>query len=106
MYSTINDLELWAASGLGNTLLSKTLGEQRLVAQSIGEGNYGLGVFDWGNGWMGHTGQLIGWESVLAYNKDTGAVFVAIVNETGSLMNALTVSQGSFADLLPGIMGL
>ena len=106
MYSTINDLKLWAATGLGNTLLPKSLGERRLVAQSIGEGNYGLGVFNWGNGWMGHTGQLIGWESVVAYNKDTGAVFVAIVNETGSLMTALTVAQGSFPDLLQGMLGL
>ena len=42
----------------------------------------------------------------MAYNKDTGAVFVAIVNETGSLMTALTVAQGSFPDLLQGMLGL
>jgi D-alanyl-D-alanine carboxypeptidase len=106
MYSTINDLQLWAASGLGNTLLPKSLGDQRIAsAQPIPEGDYGLGIFDWGNGWMGHTGQLIGWEAICAYNKDTGAVFVAIDNETASLGATLTVMENFFPDLLQGLLG-
>ena len=30
--------------------------------------DYGLGIIDWGNGWIGHTGQAVGWEAVVAYN--------------------------------------
>jgi D-alanyl-D-alanine carboxypeptidase len=106
MYSTIKDLELWAASGLGNTLLPKSLGDQRLVTQATPEGKYGLGMLDWGNGWIGHTGQLVGWESICAYNKDTGAVFVALVNETGSLTGALAVAGPFFPDLITTLFGL
>lgn len=104
MYSTIADLGAWAATGLGNTLLPQTLGEQRLATQPIPEGNYGLGVFDWGNGWIGHTGQLIGWESLVAYNTDTGAVFVAIDNETGSLSQVLPILDAAFPDLYEGLV--
>lgn len=105
MYSTIEDLGRWAASGLGSTLLSESLGDLRIAsAQPIGEGDYGLGVFDWGGGWIGHTGQLLGWESLCAYNKDTGAVFVALDNETGSLDKTLGVAQAFFPDLVTGLI--
>jgi D-alanyl-D-alanine carboxypeptidase len=104
MYSTINDLGLWAASGLGNTLLSKSLGDQRLVSQLIPEGDYGMGIFDWGNGWIGHTGQTMGWESMCAYNTNTGAIFVALDNETASLSETLGVAQYFFPDLISGII--
>jgi D-alanyl-D-alanine carboxypeptidase len=105
MYSTIADLGTWAASGLGNTLLPKDLGDQRLQAQPTPEGKYGLGIFDYGNGWIGHTGQLIGWESLVAYNEQTGAAFVAIDNETGSLLSALVVGKVVFPDLVEGVIG-
>ena len=105
MYAVIEDLGRWAATGLGNTLLPQSLGDQRLVTQPIPEGAYGLGVFDWGNGWIGHTGQLIGWESIVAYNKDTGAIFVAIDNETASLGQTFGVMQQFFPDLYKGLTG-
>lgn len=105
MYSTVADLGAWAATGLGTTLLPSALGEQRLQTQPIPEGDYGLGIFDYGNGWIGHTGQLIGWESMAAYNTDTGAVFVAIDNETGSLGAAIPVAQAVFPDLVEGLLG-
>ena len=104
MYSTISDLGAWAATGLGNTVLSQTLGEQRLTTQAIPEGKYGLGIFAYGNGWIGHTGQLIGWESLAAYNTDTGAVFVALDNETGSLADVLPVMYAVFPDLYQGMV--
>lgn len=100
MYSTVADLGAWAASGFGNSLLSSELAAQRLQAQGIPEGPYGLGVFVWDD-WIGHSGQLIGWEAFAASNPDTGAVFVVMVNETGSLSGALlTVGQASFPDLI------
>jgi D-alanyl-D-alanine carboxypeptidase len=103
MYSTVADLGTWAGTGLGNTLLPKDLGEQRLQSEPTPEGDYGLGIFDYGNGWIGHTGQLIGWESVTAYNTETGAIFVALVNETGSLQTPLVVGKAIFPDLVEGI---
>jgi D-alanyl-D-alanine carboxypeptidase len=104
MYSTVADMGTWAATGLGNTLLPADLGDQRLQTQPIPEGDYGLGIFDWGNGWIGHTGQLIGWESLVAYNTDTGAVFVGMVNETGSLTAAIGVAYAVFPDLVEGLV--
>jgi D-alanyl-D-alanine carboxypeptidase len=105
MYSTVADMGTWAATGLGNTLLPQDLGDQRLQTKKIPEGDYGLGIFDYGNGWIGHTGQLIGWESLVAYNRDTGAVCVALVNETGSLLSALGVVNVAFPDLVKGVYG-
>lgn len=89
MYSTIADLGLWAASGSGTSLLSDDLIEQRLITRKTVEGlDYGLGIIDFGNGWIGHTGQLIGWEALVLYDTDTGDVAVAVVNETSSLIAA------------------
>ena len=105
MYSTVADLGAWAGTGLGTSLLPADLAAKRLAAQKTPEGNYGLGVFDWGNGWIGHTGQLIGWESVVAYNTKTGAAFVAIVNETGSALAAESVGLQVFPDLM-GLLGI
>ena len=104
MYSTIADLGAWAGTGLGTSLLPDDLAARRLAAQKIPEGYYGLGIYDWGEGWVGHTGQIIGWESVVAYNSKTGAAFVAIVNETGSFMSAVDVGLQVFPDL-KGLLG-
>jgi D-alanyl-D-alanine carboxypeptidase len=103
MYSTVADMGTWAASGLGTALLPADLGEQRLQAQPTPEGDYGLGIFNWGSGWIGHSGQVIGWEALVAYNTDTGAVFVVMDNETGSLSATLPVLQTAFPDLYDGL---
>jgi D-alanyl-D-alanine carboxypeptidase len=95
MYSTIADLGLWAATGSGTSLLSDDLIAQRLSTRPTVEGlDYGLGIIDFGNGWIGHSGQLIGWESLVLYDTDTGDVAVAIVNETASLV-AVEFALGS-----------
>ena len=104
MYSTVADLGAWAATGLGTSLLPTDLGEQRLDTEPTPEGDYGLGIFDYGNGWIGHTGQLIGWESLVAYNVDTGAIFVALDNETGSLSATIPVVTAVFPDLVEGLI--
>lgn len=94
MYSTVGDLESWAASGFGNSQLSKGLGEKRL-----GKGlAYGLGVERYGD-WIGHTGQILGWESIALYNPKTGATAAAIVNETASLQGIELLLGQLFPDL-------
>ena len=105
MYSTIADLGLWAASGSGTSLLSDELIAQRLTTRPTVEGlDYGLGIIDFGNGWIGHSGQLIGWESLVLYDTDTGDVAVAIVNETASLIAAEFALAGIFPDLAEALL--
>lgn len=99
MYSTIADLGLWAATGSGTSLLSDDLIAQRLSTRPTVEGlDYGLGIMDFGSGWIGHTGQLVGWESLVMYDTDTGDVAVAIVNETGSLEAVIYTLAAIFPD--------
>jgi len=100
MYSTVADLGRWAATGLGTNQLSAALGQQRLTAHDINSGavKYGLGIENWGDGWIGHGGQAIGWESTVAYNTQTGAVIVIVVNETGSAMLGARVVQEYFPE--------
>ena len=88
-YSTIEDLLLWASTGSGNTLLSADLGEQRLpteddIIPDVGV-FYGLGMFSLVPGWIGHTGQAIGWEALEMYNPETGGAVAILTNGTSSL---------------------
>ena len=106
MYSNIEDLGTWAATGLGTTLLSKDLGTERISeTEDLPDvGEYGLGLQVFGNGWIGHTGQIIGWEALVAYNTDTGDVFVAIVNETASLLTAAEAAFTVFPELAEALV--
>ena len=101
MYANLEDLGTWASTGLGTGLLDERLGQQRISdTKELPEtGEYGLGLQVWGNGWIGHTGRIVGWEALVAYNTDTGDVFVAIVNETGSLLAATALASEIFPEL-------
>ena len=100
MYSTIADMGIWASTGLGTCLLPADLAAKRLAFKPIPEGQYGLGILSYDHGWIGHTGQIIGWEAITLYNTQTGAAFVGIVNETGSLQGAEIVAVNLLPDLL------
>lgn len=93
MYSTVRDLGTWAGTGFGSTLLSEQLGAARVGGPTtVHDGDvYGLGLIHWGDDWVGHTGQIIGWESFAAFNVRTGDVVVMMVDETGSLPAALPI---------------
>jgi D-alanyl-D-alanine carboxypeptidase len=84
MNSTVEDLFTWAASGLGTALLPPELTAERLNTDipATPVGAYGLGIEQSAVGWIGHTGQTIGWTALAAYNPQTGATFVAIANST------------------------
>ena len=107
MYANLEDLGTWASTGLGTSLLDERLGRQRISdTKELPEaGEYGLGLQVWGNGWIGHTGQIIGWEALVAYNTDTGDVFVAIVNETASLLAAAALASEVFPELGAALIG-
>jgi D-alanyl-D-alanine carboxypeptidase len=86
-YSTIEDLGTWGSLGLGTALLPKELGDARLnsIHDTGAAGNYGLGIQDLGDGWYGHSGQVIGWEALVEQNVNTGAVLALMVNSTDGL---------------------
>jgi hypothetical protein len=105
----VTDLGSWAGTGLGTALLPVDLGEQHLQSTEIAADTsgtntirYGLGIMDFGIGWIGHTGQLIGWESIVLYNAITGTAFVGMVNETGSLTAPILVALSVFPELAEG----
>lgn len=106
MYAGLEDLGAWAGTGLGTALLSRETGDLRISETSeLPEvGTYGLGLLDFGDGWIGHTGQIVGWEALAAYDTDTGDVFVAIVNETASLTAAIGVALEVYPELGEGLL--
>jgi D-alanyl-D-alanine carboxypeptidase len=71
MYSTVQDLFDWAASGLGASLLPAEVA----AARPTGSGPR--------PGWIGSDGQAAGWATVVAYEPATGATFAGIVNSSG-----------------------
>jgi D-alanyl-D-alanine carboxypeptidase len=102
-YSTIDDLAKWAAAGSGSTVLSQDLAELRqstisVIDASVTEGAEGLGLFN-RDGWIGHSGQLIGWEAEEKYNTANGAMWVALVNSTGGLTDAQQIRDTYFPEL-------
>jgi hypothetical protein len=106
MYSTIEDLGTCSATGLGNELVPPELAAQRLEAGPLAEGiDDGLGLIDFGNGWYGHTGDILGWNSIAAHQPDSGATYVAFVNESGSLLATVGPALAAFPDLT-GAYGL
>ncbi len=105
MYSTVDDLGTWAASGFGNTLLTTATADRRLQTSKVPDvGKYGLGIIGFADGWIGHTGQIIGWEAFAFYNTTTGATVVAMVNETGSDLAALGVVGKVYPDLAASLL--
>jgi len=107
MYSTLEDLGAWAATGFGNDFLPPELAAQRLEAAPLAEGiDYGLGIIDFGNGWYGHSGSILGWDSLAAHNPETGAVFVAYTNEYGASNVFVGPVLTAFPDLASSLYGL
>lgn len=90
MHSVIHDLFVWTSSAMGTTLLSKDLGAKRLeLDASLGQErrNYGLGIqaLTTAEGWVGHTGQVLGWGALGMYNPATGATIAIAMNGTMSI---------------------
>ena len=106
MYSTADELGQWAASGFGNSQLSNSLGDKRIsdTSENPDAGTYGLGIQRFGTDWIGHTGQIIGWEAIAIYNPKTGATAVAMVNETGSLDAAVLILAKLYPDFASSLL--
>ncbi len=88
-YSIIGDLATWGGTCLGQSLLPADMAETRLkthTSDAIGEYGLGMQVFD--NGWIGHSGQTVGWNADVECNTTTGAVIALMSNSTSGLVTA------------------
>lgn len=82
MTSTITDLRTWAGSETGTTLLPSSLARRRLQFASIGDEDYGLGIFSVDD-WIGHEGEALGWESIALHDPKTGVSIAFASNSCG-----------------------
>lgn len=112
--STLDDLHTWVPALTegrlpdGGRLLEPDTQAQRMRALPTGYPGvgYGLGIADF-NGWVGHNGELPGYETVAARLPQDDAVLVVIVNsdvdkDTGSLSTLIgrTVTEIATPDHL------
>lgn len=83
MVSTLDDLRIWAPSVATGTLLSPAAQAERLKfmsAPSEGEGAlYGLGLENQ-NGWIGHNGNINGYQSYAYYLPPEDTTLIMLVN--------------------------
>lgn len=86
MISTLDDLRCWAVTlGTGGALVSERLQKERMASiRSTVPPNspakayaLGFGVFD---GWIGHTGELPGYNTSIQYDPASGTAVVVMVN--------------------------
>lgn len=104
--ATIADLGIWAGSGVGNALLSDDTVTERNTFEPIEEGlDYGLGILENG-AWVGHTGEVFGWEAGAFRNPDTGVTAAFAANGCGGpflgfllIMETLYPETGALAML-------
>ena len=87
MYARFSDLGVWGASMFGNALLPKALAAKRLKLISDFE-SYGLGIGGFGEmvgpgAWYGHGGSILGWQSFLVHNPQTGATVALLATTCG-----------------------
>jgi D-alanyl-D-alanine carboxypeptidase len=80
IHSTIADLGTWAATTVGNDLLSDESVAARLELTDIGVGTpYGLGIQLIGTEY-GHLGEAIGWEGWAGHDPQSGITAVVFTN--------------------------
>jgi D-alanyl-D-alanine carboxypeptidase len=100
MTSTLADLGRWADSMSGNQSLSSELQAARLATDTVmpvGPGSpqvpyqYGLGIYQLGDGWFGHDGEAIGWQAIALHHPDTG-VSVAMAANTCAAQSLVFMS--------------
>jgi D-alanyl-D-alanine carboxypeptidase len=97
MISTLADLEVWARALATGELLSPALQARRLSFVPIGGAfesfptfpgpnltlDYGLGIMSAG-GFLGHNGEVIGFEAMMVHEPRTGVTIVELENATVS----------------------
>ncbi len=107
MSSNIDDLATWAAADFGSAQLPESLQPERLefapLKQLRGLADYGLGLLKTGS-WVGHTGEIPGWNTLAMRNEDSGAIVVMAVNSSGDVASLMELTL--LEALYPGTTGL
>jgi D-alanyl-D-alanine carboxypeptidase len=84
--ATIGDLGVWAGTAMGTSMLSDELAATRQDYAPIEETlQYGLGLMENGS-WVGHTGEMFGWDTAAFHNPDTGVTVAFAANGCGGLI--------------------
>lgn len=81
MVSTLGDMRRWARALADGTLLDRSLQRRRLtfVPTGLTDISYGLGIARFG-AFLGHDGEVPGYEAMVVYSPRLKATFVAIGN--------------------------
>ena len=82
--STPHDLQIWAKALATGQLLSAATQQERLSWVNLGTWlgkpyRYGLGVVDYG-GFLGHNGQIAGFQSWMGYQPEMRATIIVLTN--------------------------
>lgn len=78
--STLGDLQIWAQALATGKLLSAATQQERLSWITVAPGlKYGLGIAEF-NGFIGHNGQIPGYQSFMAYQPQKGATIIVLTN--------------------------
>jgi D-alanyl-D-alanine carboxypeptidase len=108
MYSTLADLRRYAPHlATGRGLLSKRTQRKRLqfvpVPDSGGNAYYGLGIFKeilYGEPFLGHNGEVYGYNSWVGYSKPTKTTIVVVGNTAPDLLRPPQPDADAMAALL------
>ncbi|WP_063770115.1 serine hydrolase domain-containing protein [Streptacidiphilus melanogenes] len=95
MVSDLRDLHAWAYDLYRGTLLSRHTQAERLTFIPTGQPGlgYGLGVADF-DGWIGHNGEVPGYETVDVYLPSARATLVVMVNTDVPYQNNVANAPG------------
>ena len=83
--STLHDLKIWAKALATGQLLSAATQMERQSWVNVGKlwlgkpYRYGLGVGDF-DGFLGHDGEIFGYQSFMSYQPQTEAMIIVLVN--------------------------
>lgn len=99
MSSTIDELGVFAASGVGDAVLEPDTVTARNSLATLGDGlNYGQGTLGFGE-WYGHEGETLGYETLAVHNPDTGVTAALASNSCGVLLQYLTILSALYPDI-------
>jgi D-alanyl-D-alanine carboxypeptidase len=82
MISNLHDLRIWAKAVATGTLLSPAIQRERerfIAIPDLAPARYGFGLFDV-DGWIGHDGEVPGYESLTVYLPSQEATMVILTN--------------------------
>ncbi len=99
MASTITELGLFAASGVGDAVLQPATAKARDTLATLGDTlEYGQGTLRYGS-WYGHSGETLGYETLALRNPDTGVTVALASNSCGVILQYMTILAALYPDM-------